>query len=127
MSSFKSIPAHELHAIASQVAKIKEEALVNTFYNEIIRAAHKGEFVVSFILESDTLGIVAPEAWAAVEKVEHLFPGIYTTFDSKTMSYTFEWFKEATDTLMEQAFIKEQSALEAVIVAATTKDIIENV
>ena len=125
--SFKPISAEELHAIATQVAKIKEDALVNTFYNEIIRAAHKGEFVASFILESDELGIVAPEAWAAVEKVEHLFPGIYTTFDSKTMSYTFEWFKEATDELVNNAFVRDQSALEAVIVAATTKEIIENI
>lgn len=125
--SFKPVSATELHAIASQVAKIKEDALVNTFYNEIIRAAHKGEFVASFILECDELGIVAPEAWAAVEKVEHLFPGIYTTFDSKTMSYTFEWFKEATDELVNNAFVRDQSALEAVIVAATTKGIVENV
>jgi len=125
--SFKPISATELHTIATQVAKIKEDALVNTFYNEIIRAAHKGEFVASFILESDELGIVAPEAWAAVEKVEHLFPGIYTTFDSKTMSYTFEWFKEATDELVNNAFVRDQSALEAVIVAATTKEIVENI
>ena len=125
--SFKPIPVGELHDIATQVAKIKEDALVNKFYNEVIMTAHKGEFVVTVILESDEFGIIAPEAWAAVEKVEALFPGIHASFDSKTMSYTFEWFKEATDALIESAFVQGQSPLEAVIVAAMTKEIIENV
>ena len=113
--SFKPIPAVELHA------------LVNKYYNEVIMTAHKGEFVVTFILESDEFGIIAPEAWAAVEKVEALFPGIHASFDSKTMSYTFEWFKEAIDALIESAFVQGQSPLEAVIVAAMTKEIIENI
>jgi hypothetical protein len=89
--SLKQIPATDLFQIALGISKAKEDILVSKYYNAILVAVHEGKFHTTFTMDSDHFGVVIPEEWSAMGKVEKLFPGIQISYDAKECSYTFSW------------------------------------
>ena len=89
--SLKPIPATDLFQIALGISKAKEDILVSKYYNAILVAVHQGKFHTTFTMDSDHFGVVIPEEWSAMGKVEKLFPGIQISYDVKECSYTFSW------------------------------------
>ena len=89
--SLKPIPATDLFQIALGISRAKEDVLVSKYYNAILVAVHEGKFHTTFTMDSDHFGVVIPEEWSAMGKVEKLFPGIQISYDAKQCSYTFSW------------------------------------
>ena len=93
MNKLPKISAADLLKVSQDVSNARVEALVHSFYHQIIAAAHDGQDHVR-VNKEVMFGKIVPEVMKAIVKMDKFFPKIYSYPDNEdTKFYYFDWSK----------------------------------